>query len=151
MEIKNFEIKKETEKAYLIETEDKLSWIPKSKINMGNSSFFIDEELYNKLEDIREKQKVRFIKFFTKSEKYNENTIKCFLSLKIEDYEMEKFMFLPISQIKEQTEEYIIIPEWIFHNSKNSIIEKEIDYVKEKYNKMVSFPDYEILSILEVI
>ncbi|MFK7102217.1 hypothetical protein V3471_14705 [Flavobacterium oreochromis] len=151
MEIEKFEIKKETEKALLIQTEDKLCWMPKSKINIGASSFFIDEEFYNKLEDITDKQSVKFIKFHTKNENYNSNTLKVFLKIKREDYEIEKFMFLPLSQIKEITDDFIIIPEWIYDNSKNAIIEKEINFVKEKYNKLVSFMDYEILNIIENI
>lgn len=148
-EIKEFKIAKETPKAYLIEIENKSFWFPKSKVKIENNVLSMEEDLFEKntkSEIVEDK-----IKVFETLEDYSENSFKAILKIKKDDYEAEKFMFFPKSKILEHTEEFYILPKWIFEKTTEEILEKECNYFNEKYSESITTHDYEIITEFEEI
>lgn len=112
---------KTTEKAQLVEIENKRYWVPKKFISNGQIN---DEEF--KLEPVDNSKigiKVPF-------EDYSEKSIKLNLKLRVDDVEKEKFMFLPKLLIDIQ-DDIIQIEEWFWKKKCEEIIQEEIEYQKQ--------------------
>lgn len=112
---------KTTEKAQLVEIENKHYWVPKKFISNGQ----VDDEEF-KLEAVENNK----IKIKAPFEDYSEKSVKLILKLRVDDMEKEKFMFLPKLLIDIQ-DDIIQIEEWFWKKKCEEIIREEIEYQKQ--------------------
>jgi len=145
--IENYSIEKETEKAYLIKLESDLFWFAKSKVEINNNVLEMTEETFNS--KVKIEKDVSNIKIITPVEDYSVSSFKIYLKIKHAEYESEKFVFFPKSQVSEFTENHLIIPKWIYDKSVQGVLEKECEFFNKKYEKNITPDDYEILTEIE--
>lgn len=149
IKITDFKIVKETEKAILLEIENKTFWFPKSKISVNADSIEIEKTIYDEItnKEVVEKQ----VQVFLKVEDYSEKVYKLILPIEKGTYKAEKFVFIPKSKVKELKDDSVIFPKWIWEKSINEVLEKEVDFYNSKYDEKISTTDYKInIDVLEV-
>lgn len=149
IKITDFKIVKETEKAILLEIENKTFWFPKSKISVNADSIEIEKTIYDEItnKEVVEKQ----VQVFLKVEDYTEKVYKLILPIEKGTYKTEKFVFIPKSKVKELKDDSVIFPKWIWEKSINEVLEKEVEFYNSKYDEKISTSDYKInIDVLEV-
>jgi hypothetical protein len=143
-QIKDYSVEKETEKAYLIKINNDLFWFAKSKVIIENGILEMTEEIFNNKTKLESNESMIIIN--TLVEDYSESSFKIILKIKKEEYQAEKFMFLPKSKIKEFTENSLTLPKWVYDRSLKEILKKECEFYNEKYTKEIEPDDYEVLT-----
>lgn len=147
--IENFSIEKTTEKAYLIKLDSELFWFAISKVEINNNVLEMTEETFNS--KVKVENNDSKIKVITNIEDYSVSSFKIYLKIKNADYETNKFLFFPKSKVTEFTENYLIVPKWIYDKSVKEVLEKECEFYNNKYSKSITPEDYKILTEVEAL
>ena len=104
----------------------------------------MSDDIYD--QNTKEEVKESLIKIISSVENYSENSFKIILKIKKDDYKANKFMFFPKSKVTEHTDDFIILPKWIYEKSLNEMLEKESNFFKDKYKENVNIDEYEVLT-----
>lgn len=138
--ITDYKIIKETEKAILLDIENKPFWFPKSKITVSDNSIEMDQTYF---EDTTQKevQEVQ-VQVFLVPEDYSEKVYKLNIPIEKGTYKTEKFVFIPKSKVVEIKDDSVIFPKWIWDKSVKDILDKEVEYYNKTYEENITSNDY---------
>ena len=128
IKITDFKIVKETEKAILLEIENKTFWFPKS--------FYEDT--------IKKEVKEAQVQVFLLPEDYSEKVYKLNVPIEKGTYKTEKFIFVPKSKVTEIKSDSVIFPKWIWDKSLEEILNQEVEYYNKTYEEQITTNDYNI-------
>lgn len=142
IKITNYKQIKETEKALLLEIENKNFWFPKSKITVNKDFIEMDRTFYE--DTTKNEVKEAQVQVFLLPEDYSEKVYKLNVPIEKGTYKTEKFIFVPKSKVSEVKNDSIIFPKWIWEKSLEEILEKEVEYYNNKYEEKITTNDYEI-------
>lgn len=149
IKITDFKIVKETEKAILLEIENKKFWFSLSKITVSADSIEMEKTFFENTtkNEVKEKQ----VQVFLIAENYSDKVYKLIIPIEKGTYKAEKFIFIPKSKVKEIKEDSVIFPKWIWEKSINEVLEKEVEFYNSKYDEKINTTDYVInIDVLEV-
>lgn len=133
---------KETEKALLLEIENKNFWFPKSKVTVNKDFIEMDRTFY---EDTTKKEvKEAQVQVFLLPEDYSEKVYKLNVPIEKGTYKTEKFVFVPKSKVNEIKSDSVIFPKWIWDKSLEDILNQEVEYYNKTYEDQITTEDYEI-------
>ena len=142
IKITDFKIVKETEKAILLEIENKTFWFPKSKINVSDDSIEMGKTFFDDTskKEVKEAQ----VQVFLLPEDYSEKVYKLNVPIEKGTYKTEKFVFVPKSKVTEIKSDSVIFPKWIWDKSLEEILNKEVEYYNKTYEEQITTNDYDI-------
>ena len=142
IKITDFKIVKETEKAILLEIENKTFWFPKSKINVSDDSIEMEKTFFD--DTTKKEVKEAQVQVFLLPEDYSEKVYKLNVPIEKGTYKTEKFVFVPKSKITEIKSDSVIFPKWIWDKSLEEILNKEVEYYNKTYEEQITTNDYDI-------
>lgn len=142
IKITDFKIVKETEKAILLEIENKTFWFPKSKINVSDDSIEMEKTFFD--DTTKKEVKEAQVQVFLLPEDYSEKVYKLNVPIEIGTYKTEKFVFVPKSKVTEIKSDSVIFPKWIWDKSLEEILNKEVEYYNKTYEEQITTNDYDI-------
>ncbi len=142
IKITDFKIVKETEKAILLEIENKTFWFPKSKINVSDDSIEMEKTFFD--DTTKKEVKEAQVQVFLLPEDYSEKVYKLNVPIEKGTYKTEKFVFVPKSKVTEIKSDSVIFPKWIWDKSLEEILNKEVEYYNKTYEEQITTNDYDI-------
>lgn len=142
IKITDFKIVKETEKAILLEIENKTFWFPKSKINVSDDSIEMGKTFFD--DTTKKEVKEAQVQVFLLPEDYSEKVYKLNVPIEKGTYKTEKFVFVPKSKVTEIKSDSVIFPKWIWDKSLEEILNKEVEYYNKTYEEQITTNDYDI-------
>lgn len=142
IKITDFKIVKETEKAILLEIENKTFWFPKSKINVSDNSIEMEKTFFD--DTTKKEVKEAQVQVFLLPEDYSEKVYKLNVPIEKGTYKTEKFVFVPKSKVTEIKSDSVIFPKWIWDKSLEEILNKEVEYYNKTYEEQITTNDYDI-------
>ena len=142
IKITDFKIVKETEKAILLEIENKTFWFPKSKINVSDDSIEMEKTFFD--DTTKKEVKEAQVQVFLLPEDYSEKVYKLNVPIEKGTYKTEKFVFVPKSKVTELKSDSVIFPKWIWDKSLEEILNKEVEYYNKTYEEQITTNDYDI-------
>ena len=142
IKITDFKIVKETEKAILLEIENKTFWFPKSKINVSDDSIEMEKTFFD--DTTKKEVKEAQVQVFLLPEDYSEKVYKLNVLIEKGTYKTEKFVFVPKSKVTEIKSDSVIFPKWIWDKSLEEILNKEVEYYNKTYEEQITTNDYDI-------
>lgn len=142
IKITDFKIVKETEKAILLEIENKTFWFPKSKINVSDDSIEMEKTFFD--DTTKKEVKEAQVQVFLLPEDYSEKVYKLNVPIEKGTYKTEKFVFVPKSKVTEIKSDSVIFPKWIWDKSLEEILNKEVEYYNKTYEEQITTKDYDI-------
>ena len=142
IKITDFKIVKETEKAILLEIENKTFWFPKSKINVSDDSIEMEKTFFD--DTTKKEVKEAQVQVFLLPEDYSEKVYKLNVPIEKGTYKTEKFVFVPKSKVTEIKSDSVIFPKWIWDKSLEEILNKEVEYYNKTYEEQITKNDYDI-------
>ena len=142
IKITDFKIVKETEKAILLEIENKTFWFPKSKINVSDDSIEMEKTFFD--DTTKKEVKEAQVQVFLLPEDYSEKVYKLNVPIEKGTYKTEKFIFVPKSKVTEIKSDSVIFPKWIWDKSLEEILNQEVEYYNKTYEEQITTNDYEI-------
>lgn len=142
IKITDFKIVKETEKAILLEIENKTFWFPKSKINVSDDSIEMEKTFFD--DTTKKEVKEAQVQVFLLPEDYSEKVYKLNVPIEKGTYKTEKFVFVPKSKVTEIKSDSVIFPKWIWDKSLEEILNKEVEYYNKTYEEQITTNDYVI-------
>lgn len=142
IKITDFKIVKETEKAILLEIENKTFWFPKSKINVSDDSIEMEKTFFD--DTTKKEVKEAQVQVFLLPEDYSKKVYKLNVPIEKGTYKTEKFVFVPKSKVTEIKSDSVIFPKWIWDKSLEEILNKEVEYYNKTYEEQITTNDYVI-------
>lgn len=156
--IKNFKELRTTEKAILVSAtlpeigREMEFWLPKSKVEIDGQNLLLDEAIYeSKLEELKNPKQEEMLIVHSKVSEKGEKATKLILNAQLnEDHDFELWIFIPNSRV-ESSEEVsendfkVTIPEWLYDNSVNAAIDKQLEFFNKEQN-LYGRDDIKILS-----
>ena len=133
---------KETDKALLLEIENKNLWFPKSKVIVNKDFIEMDRSFYE--DTIKKEVKEAQVQVFLLPEDYSEKVYKLNVPIEKGTYKTEKFVFVPKSKVTEIKSDSVIFPKWIWDKSLEEILNQEVEYYNKTYEEQITTNDYEI-------
>lgn len=132
----------ETDKALLLEIENKNFWFAKSKVTINKDFIEMNKTFYD--DTIKKEIKEAQIQVYLLPEDYSEKVYKFNVSIEKGTYKTIKFIFVPKSKVSELKDDSIIFPKWIWKKSIEEILNKEVDYYNNTYEDKITKEDYKI-------
>ncbi|QOR74628.1 hypothetical protein IMZ16_04125 [Cruoricaptor ignavus] len=160
MVIRDFTIKKRTEKAMLVEFnlngENITTWFPKSKITKSEDYLEIEEEFWQeKLEEVQNPSTPDSLSVFVEDYEQKEKSVRATLSCKVGNITISPWLFIPnkVCQILGENEgkAEIKIQKWFWNKAFPEMIQSQLDYLNKDRDEKEMFEakDFTLLTALE--
>lgn len=141
--VKDYKEIHRTPKAILVEIENSKYWFPLSKIEINSEVLEIDTKIFENKKFINENG-LDSVKIFFKVEDYSEKVYKIVVKIKRENFESDKFIFIPKSQAETIEDDFLIVPKWVWDEKVNQIKKQEYEYYINNFEEKVCIEDYKV-------